>query len=249
MKKVQKTFLATLAAATLALGSAPPAGAMTPDSLYPLSGVWSSARVMSEYFDWRSFSGWGAIGLTNVLITAGTGQSQGQLTRAVFTEICGATAAGTLAVWKPRSDPTVASHLKAIMKAGGVVAAASACGWVSHFAFNTIDKEISNAQDAMNHKMSSGEVARAHSDANNINNDLTAMQGYYREVTAGLSNADAARKRIAASCGNPNSAGCLDARKTLKESLARAQDNLNRFNNKGQWLHDDLDTINHDIRS
>jgi hypothetical protein len=75
------------------------------------------------------------------------------------------------------------------------------------------------------------------------------MQGYYKEITAGLSNAAAARSQIAKSCGNPNSAGCLDAKHTLKESLARAQDNLNRFNNRGQWLHGDLEQIDEDIRS
>jgi hypothetical protein len=249
MKKVEKTFMATVAAATLALISVPSANAVTPDSLYPLSGYWSSARVMKEYFDWRAYVGWGTIGTTNLLITIGTGASQGQITKAAFQALCGSAAAGTLAVWKPASEPTAASHFKAIMKSGGVVAASSACGWASQFAFNAIDREIVKAQNAINHGVNMNQHDEIAYDARHINDDLLAMESYYGQVARAMSNANAARNQVNQYCRNQTSESCKEARQTLNDSLSIAQAALDSFNRRGVQLHNDLREINHDIPS
>jgi len=147
-KKLSATMMSVVMAGALV---APSANAVTPDSHIGLSGIWTTANMLKEYIDWRASAGWGTVGASNVLITTLMGGSSGEMTKAAFTAICGTTAAGLVANWKPLSAPTTASHIKAIVKGGTVVAASSACGWASKLAFNTIDTEIPKAQNFLNH--------------------------------------------------------------------------------------------------
>lgn len=239
-----------MVAGSLALLSITPANAVSPDSLYPLSGVWSAPRVMKEYFDWRGYVGWGTVSTVDLIIQVGVGASQGQFTKAAFTGLCGSVAAGVLGTWKPVSEPTVASHLKAIMKAGGVKAVATACGWASYAVFNVIDAETKKAQDAINHKVTAARLQEISNDAKNINNDLLAMEGYYHQIANALNNANAWRGIVNQTCRSSETAySCNSARQSLKQALATAQTALNNFNHRGVQLHADLTEINHDIPS
>lgn len=154
----------------------PSANAVTPDTRIGLSGIWTTANMLKEYIDWRASAGWGAVGATNLLITKLMGESQGAMTKAAFTAICGTTAAGLVANWKPLSAPTTASHIKAIVKGGTTVGAASACGWASKFAFDTINKEIPKAQNFLNNTATPGQKNTAATATTNTLNEQLAME-------------------------------------------------------------------------
>nr|WP_315221730.1 hypothetical protein [uncultured Duganella sp.] len=172
----KKLSAATMAAVMAGALVAPSANAVTPDTRIGLSGIWTTANMLKEYIDWRASAGWGAVGATNLLITKLMGGSQGEMTKAAFTAICGTTAAGLVANWKPLSAPTTASHIKAIVKGGTTVGAASACGWASKFAFDTINKEIPKAQNFLNNTATPAQKSAAATATTNTLNEQLAME-------------------------------------------------------------------------
>lgn len=118
----------------------------------PLSDYWTFPRLFKQYFDWRSSAGWGAIGAGNVAITlASQGTNNGAFTKSLFSDLCGTVASGLVANWKPASEPSAAGNMKAVVKGGVTVAAASACGWATEWGISIMNREIPRAQAAINH--------------------------------------------------------------------------------------------------
>jgi len=146
-RKLSKIACACLLSGSLLVGTS--AHAVTPDNHLIVGGFWTTANMIKEYFDWRGWAGWGAVGLTNIVVIVATGDSEGAFTRALFTNLCGSTAAGFVAAWQPATGPGAASHIKAIVKSGAVSAAASACSWATQAILNRINLEIPAAQKAI----------------------------------------------------------------------------------------------------
>ncbi|MDX0937463.1 hypothetical protein GOE04_29140 [Sinorhizobium medicae] len=185
--------LSKIACACLLSGSllAGPAHAVTPDNGQILSGFWTTANLIKEYFDWRGWAGWSAVGVTNIIITVATGESNGAFTKAVFTNLCGSTAAGFVAAWKPADGPGAASHIKAIVKAGAVAGAANACAWATDAILKKIDSEIPAAQNAIGkaqrtNKPNYDEIV---GDKTKVNNAFLAMEKNYRDISRALNDA------------------------------------------------------------
>lgn len=193
MKKALKHWTAAaLMSATAAAALAPTASqAVTPDPRHSISGYWSFPRTFHEWFDWRSYAGWGTVGAVNVAAIAMYGGSWGDLTTAAFSSLCGGSAAGVLATWKPVSDPSAASHIKAMVKAGGVAAAAAGCGWVAKTTFSKMDSEIPKAQNYINRNMTAAARQDLSTAVSTLNNAVEAastsfhrMQDYNEQLKA-----------------------------------------------------------------
>lgn len=229
---------------------------MTPDSLYPISGYWSSARTIKEIFDWRAFAGWGMVGTTNLIITVATGASQQQITKAAFQQLCGSAAAGLLGPWKPPSEPTAASHMEALMnnakqitKSAGVITASSVCGWVSHFAFNAINRDIPKEWDKMNHVMTPAHHRQVADDAKDINDDLLAVEKYHHAAARAMTSYYVWRDQVTQLCRSDETRdSCLSAIKQRDQSLREAQSAVGLMNTFGQALEDDLKVLHADMR-
>ncbi|MTV40812.1 hypothetical protein [Duganella radicis] len=230
---------------------APAADAVTPDRQFALSGIWTQAKLLKEYIDWRASTGWGAVGATNILITKLMGESEGAMTKAAFQEMCGTTAAGLLANWKPASEPTAASHIKAIVKSAGTAAASTACGWVSKIAFDKINSEIPKAQNFMNHTATQQEKSNVANTAAETNNQLLAMEAAMKSIANAYNDHKANQDDYNTNCGgsNANLPYCSDIRNNLRNSQKNFDLALASFNRHGTSLRNDMVTLNNQIRS
>lgn len=248
-KKISATAMAAVIASSALV--TPTAHAVIPDSRAIIGGIgaWSAANVIKEYLDWRAFGGWGAVGMTNTVITVMRGDSQGAITKAAFTELCGATAAGVLANWKPISSPTVASHAKAIVKAGSVAGVASGCGWVTQFIFEAVDRNTVAAQAAINGSTPT-QKQLINSDATNWNQHLTNMEKQARDVALTMDRAAAAlRNYTNLGCRSQSqSVDCQFNWNTFQDYSAASVANVNALNAEGPRLTASLKKINTDIK-
>ncbi|MFM9900627.1 MAG: hypothetical protein ACKVOT_06400 [Polaromonas sp.] len=251
MKRVSAAVSMLVLSSSLMVG--PSAHAVTPDNGQILGGIWTTASLIKEYFDWRSWAGWGAVGVTNIVITVGTGGSNGQFTRAVFTNLCGSTAAGFVAAWRPSTEPGAATHIKAIAKAGATTAAASACGWATQAILSRIDAEIPRAQNAIDNaqrtnKPNYDEIV---DDKTKVNNALLGIEQKYKEVAQSLTAAAArATEYRNANCSSPtqnNNCASLDQRRRNSQSLADSA--LVSFNAYGTELSKQIKELAFDVKS
>jgi hypothetical protein len=246
--KVKLACLTVVIASSLITSSA---RAVTPDNGFALSGIWTQAKLLKEYIDWRAALGWGTIGTTNVLIAKITGASGGAMTKQVFTDICGTSAAGLMANWKPASEPTAASHIKSVVKSASVVGAASACGWVSQFAFNKINGEIPKAQSFINNTATQTEKNAISNTASETNSQLLAMEAALRSLSNAYNDHASNQRDFDANCKGSNSGSqfCNDVRTNLKNSTKNYDDALASFNRHGSQLSNDMASLNREIRS
>lgn len=236
-RKLSKIACACLLSGSLLAGSA---HAVTPDNHQILSNFWTTANLIKETFDWRGWAGWGAVGATNVLITLGTGESKGALTKAVFTNLCGSIAAGFVAAWKPADGPGAASHIKAIVKAGSVAAASSACGWATEAILKKIDSEMSAAHKAIendkkNNKPNYDEIL---GDKMKVNNAFTAMEKNYRDIALALNDAEYWKRewRRSGCSTRTQSTLCDDLEGRRARAQADAEKKLVAFNEDGKTM-------------
>lgn len=185
MKNTLKRYAtaAVLATATAAALAPSVSQAVTPDQRLSISGYWSFPRAFHEWFDWRSYAGWGTVGAVNAAAIALYGGSSGDVTTASFSALCGATASGVLATWKPASEPTAASHIKAIVKAGGVVAASSACSWISKTTFGKVNNEIPRAQNYINNNMTASAKQDLSTAVGTLNNAANAADTAFHTMS------------------------------------------------------------------
>lgn len=246
-KKFSATMMSAVMAGALVV---PSANAVTPDTHIGLSGIWTTAKLLKEYIDWRASTGWGAIGATNVLITKITGGSDGEMTKAVFTAMCGTTAAGLVANWKPASEPTTASHIKAIIKSATVVSAGSACGWASKFAFDKINGEIPKAQNFLNNTATPSQKSAVANAAAGANTQLLAMEAALRSLSNAKNDNDQNQAEFNRNCGGNNgSSYCNDIRTNLRNSQKNFDDALASFNRHGSSLRANMTALDANLRS
>lgn len=226
------------------------ARAVTPDSGAAISNFWTAANMFKEYWDWRGWAGWGTVGAANVAITVATGDSDGQFTKAAFSALCGSGAAGFVAAWKPASGPTVASHAKAIVKAGSIAAVSSACGWAAPAIFRAIDSEIPKAQTAINNAGST-KFAEIKGDAERWNNVLLTLESNFRSSARAFSAAKTyADAYKAANCTSPSqNAVCADLDSSRASQQAKGSMYLKNFNQAGSDLSAALKELSTDIAS
>ncbi|MDW9372241.1 hypothetical protein GOB07_31720 [Sinorhizobium meliloti] len=249
-RKLSKIACACLLSGSLLAGSA---HAVTPDDHSILSAFWTPANLIKEYFDWRGWAGWGAVGATNMLITAGTGESDGAFTKVVFTNLCGATAAGFVAAWKPADGPGAASHIKAIVKAGSVAAASSACGWATEAILKKIDSEMSAAHNAIDKakrtdKPNYDEIV---DDKTKVNNAFLAMEKNYRDIALALNKAaDLGREYRKNGCTTrTQSTRCDDLQRRRANAQADAEKKLVTFNDDGRDMSAYAKELAADVKS
>lgn len=249
-RKLSKIACACLLSGSLLAGSA---HAVTPDNHQILSNFWTTANLIKETFDWRGWAGWGAVGATNVLITLGTGESKGALTKAVFTNLCGSIAAGFVAAWKPADGPGAASHIKAIVKAGSVAAASSACGWATQAILKKIDSEMSAAHNAIDKakrtdKPNYDEIV---DDKTKVNNAFLAMEKNYRDIALALNKAaDLGREYRKNGCTTrTQSTRCDDLQRRRANAQADAEKKLVTFNDDGRDMSAYAKELAADVKS
>lgn len=249
-RKRSKIACACLLSGSLLAGSA---HAVTPDNGQILSGFWTTANLVKEYFDWRGWAGWSAIGLTNVVITVGTGESNGAFTRALFTHLCGSTAAGFVGAWKPVTGPGAATHIKAIVKAGIVTAAASACGWATQAILSKIDSEIPAAQRAIdnaqrNNVPNYNEIV---DDKTKVNNAFLGIEKNYRDTALALNKAEdlMSQYRRNGCKAATQSTLCTDLNRRRAIAQAEAEQELLAFNNDGKTMSANVKELGHDVKS
>lgn len=249
-RKLSKIACAFLLSGSLLAG---PAHAVTPDNHQILSGFWTTANLIKETFDWRGWAGWGSVGATNVLITLGTGESKGALTKAVFTNLCGSIAAGFVAAWKPADGPGAASHIKAIVKAGSVAAAASACGWATEAILKKTDSEMSAAHNAIDKakrtdKPNYDEIV---DDKTKVNNAFLAMEKNYRDIALALNKAaDLGREYRKNGCTTrTQSTRCDDLQRRRANAQADAEKKLVTFNDDGRDMSAYAKELAADVKS
>ncbi|CAN7295581.1 hypothetical protein [Acidovorax sp. Leaf78] len=192
MKKIA-VGLSMSAIATLAVLPTPSI-AVTPDPHYSISGFWTFPRAFTELFDWRSFAGWGSVGAINTVALALTGASEGDVTTAAFTTLCGSGTAAVLANWKPVSDPSASSHIKAIIKAAGVTSVASACNWVAPSIFGRMDLEIRKAQNYINYSMNATDLDDLKTAASRITASTESARVTFRNIAFHQSELDKAKR-------------------------------------------------------
>ncbi|WQP05873.1 hypothetical protein U8C39_29015 [Sinorhizobium meliloti] len=250
LRKLSKIACACLLSGSLLAGSA---HAVTPDDHSILSAFWTPADLIKEYFDWRGWAGWGSVGATNLLIMAGTGESDGAFTKAVFTNLCGGIAAGVVAAWKPADGPGAASHIKAIVRAGSVTAAASACGWATQATLKKIDSEMSAAHKAIendkkNNKPNYDEIL---GDKAKVNNAFTAMEKNYRDIALALNKAaDLMRDYRRNGCKpETQSTTCADLDRRRAKAQAEAEQKLIAFNDDGRTMSANVKELASDVKS
>ncbi|MDX0510639.1 hypothetical protein GOL87_26685 [Sinorhizobium medicae] len=249
-RKLSKLACACLLSGSLLAGSA---HAVTPDNGQILSGFWTTANLVKEYFDWHGWAGWGAVGLTNIVITVATGESDGAFTKAVFTHLCGSTAAGFVAAWKPADGPGAASHIKAIVKTGSVAAAASACGWATQAILKKIDSEMSAAHKAIENakrtdKPNYDEIV---GDKTKVNNAFLAMEKNYRDIARALNNAAfwSSEWRRNGCSPRTQSTLCDDLERRRSKAQAEAEGKLLAFNDDGRTMSANVKELASDVKS
>lgn len=251
MKQIRQSAMAAALAVSLVVGSVPSAMAVTPDNGAPLSGWWNTGRVLKEWLDWRSALGWGLIGASNTLITATTGASRGQLTRAAVQGACGTTAAGLMATWTPRTEPTVASHIKSVVKAASVTGASSVCGWLTQAAFNAIDSRVSRAQEGIN-SLNGADFQRLRNTMVDLNNEFLAFertlqeyQDYVAESTSALQSYTTGR-----CTDGPRSSGpCLVWWNNYRLAENGKAAKLDEMNSYGKRVTADMQTVNNIVKA
>ncbi|MFZ6846335.1 hypothetical protein [Undibacterium sp. RuTC16W] len=248
-KKIAATCMSALIASSLVV----PSAHAYDEPQFALSGIWTQAKLLKEYIDWRSSAGWGTMGAANILITKMSGGTDGQMTKAVFSAICGTAASGLMANWKPLSEPTAASHFKAIVKSASIVGASSTCGWVSQFAFNKINQEIPNAQKYLNQNASQREKSDVANDAADANSHLLEMEAAFKALSQTRASIDFyGNKMNANNCtniANINSFVCTDSKRLQNEARANFDTLMAKINFSGSKLWGDLSGINAEIHS
>ncbi|MDW9825259.1 hypothetical protein GOC19_30655 [Sinorhizobium meliloti] len=249
-RKLSKIACACLLSGSLLAGSA---HAVTPDDHSILSNFWTTANLIKETFDWRGWAGWGSVGATNMLITAATGESDGAFTKTVFTNLCGATAAGFVAAWKPADGPGAASHIKAIVKAGAVVGVSSACGWATQAILKRTDSEIRAAHKAIenakkNNKPNYDEIV---DDKTKVNNAFLAMEKNYRDTALALNNAAywSSEWRRNGCSPRTQSTLCDDLERRRIKAQAEAEGKLLAFNDDGRTMSANVKELGNDVKS
>ncbi|TBZ68888.1 hypothetical protein [Rhizobium leguminosarum] len=249
-RKLSKIACACLLSGSLLAGSA---HAVTPDNGQILSGFWTTANLVKEYFDWRGWAGWGAIGLTNVVITVATGESNGAFTRALFTNLCGSTAAGFVAAWKPATRPGAATHIKAIVKAGTVTAAASACGWATQAILSKIDSEIPAAQRAIDNAQRNNvpNYKEIVDDKTKVNNAFLGIEKNYRDTALALNKAADLMSQYRRNGCTPRTQStlCADLYRRWANAQAEAEQKLLAFNDDGKTMSANVKELGHDVKS
>ena len=249
-RKLSKIACAWLLSGSLLAG---PAHAVTPDNGQILSGIWTTANLIKEYFDWRGWAGWSAVGVVNIIITVATGESKGAFTKAVFTNLCGSTAAAVVATWKPADGPGAASHIKAIVKSGSVAAAASACGWATQAILKKTDSEMSAAHNAIDKakrtdKPNYDEIV---DDKTKVNNAFTAMEKNYRDIARALNDAaywSSEWRRIGCST-RTQSTLCDELWDSRARAQAAAEKKLVTFNDDGRDMSAYAKELAADVKS
>lgn len=116
----------------------PSVHAVTPDNGAPAIAALGGAST-KEIFNMKAATGWGTVGASNVILTAVSGASNGQITKQSASSLCGVVAAGLLANWKPVSDATALGNMFGVIKGGSVIGVASLCGWFAQGTLNVIN--------------------------------------------------------------------------------------------------------------
>lgn len=174
-KSIKHIALACLVSVSIS-ATAPPAKADEPAQWF---GNWNTqGTLLKEWFEWRAATGWGVIGVVNIITSYARKDPRDVFTKQVVTSICGAAAAGLLAMWKPPGAGNWEAHFASIIKGGSVVGIASFCGWVTEMAFivaNLAKKKAENlyakASAATKAKLR-GYAANAQNNANQIEIEL-----------------------------------------------------------------------------
>ncbi|MGO7345584.1 hypothetical protein ACC713_35560 [Rhizobium johnstonii] len=247
--------LSKIACAFLLSGSllAEPAHAVDPDNGEILSGFWTTANLIKEYFDWRGWAAWGSIGALNVIITSATGASDGAFTKAVFTSLCGATAAGFVAAWKPATGPGAATHIKAIVKAGSVTAVSSACGWATHAILSKIDSEIPAAQKAIDKAKKEDEknYNEIVDDKTRVNNAFLGIEMNHRDAARAVTSAGKLLRQYQSNGCEPTTPStlCTDLYRRWAQALAEAQKKVDTLNEDGRAMTVGVQDLDTDVKS
>lgn len=251
MKRVSAAVSMMVLSSSLMVG--PSAHAVTPDNFQIVGGIWTTANMIKEYFEWRSWAGWTTIGLVDTVMTVGTGQSDGAFTKALFSNLCGGTAAGFVGAWKPSSPPGAATHIKAIVKGGTVVAASKACGWATQAYLSVIERNIPPAQNAIdsaqrNNKPNYDEIV---DDKTKVNNSLVGLERKYQEVARAMTRAAArAVDYRNANCSSPTQSNiCSSHDQRRRTATAAADAALVSFNNYGRDLSKNMKELGFDVKS
>jgi hypothetical protein len=240
----------TTAALAVCAATTPSAMAVDHDSGAWISNYWNTGKVLKEWLDWRAALGWGLIGSSNAIITATQGASKGDVTRAVVSTMCGTTAAGVLATWKPLSEPTTASHVKAIVKGASVVAASSACGWMTHYAFRIIDNGIGPAQRSIN-SLSPQDTSTLKSTMEDQNKVFLAWQNELEYYNSAVAESQSALQRYHdMHCQTPHQDyQCNDAWDNYQTAEGRKRGLLQNMNDYGDRLHKNIQKVNQLVHS
>ncbi|WP_234840008.1 hypothetical protein [Sinorhizobium meliloti] len=249
-RKLSKTACACLLSGSLLAGSA---HAVTPDNGQILGGIWTTANLIKEVFDWRGWAGWSVIGVGNIAITVAKGESNGAFTKAVFVTLCGTTAAGFVAAWKPADGPGAASHIKAIVKAGAVVGVSSACGWATEAILERTDSEIRAAHKAIenakkNNKPNYDEIV---DDKTKVNNAFLGIEKNYRDIALALNNAAfwSSEWRRNGCSPRTQSTLCDDLERRRIKAQAEAEGKLVALNDDGRTMSANVKELASDVKS
>lgn len=249
-KNLTKTTSATVSVIMLScsLMVVPSAHAVTPDNgaaAIPAIGG-NSGR---EFFNMKAALGWGYVGATNTLITAVTGASKGQVTRAAVQSICGSGAAGVFANWKPAAGPTTLAAMKAIAKGGAVAATGSFCGWATQGTLALVNKYSPAADSFFNgappatKNATNTQVRNAQIDLTNINNALAGAAAARDSIL------NATKYYNDNRCSTFPSQRCQSISNEITYFSAQQQSYLTIINNAGKDLEASLKNINNLIKS
>lgn len=213
------------------------------------SDYWTTGRVLREWLDWRAATGWALVGAGNVLLTATwANASNAKITQTAVGALCGTSAAGVMATWKPVAEATAASHIKAIMKGGSVVAASTACQWMTALGFQVINHGIPIAQrgiDGMSLKNGSelqGTMMDVHTDYVVEASSLVDYKNAVAELKAAFDNVRASK------CGgSDNTPVCKKAWDKYDAAMLKETNALAQLNSYGRDLKVNMNRVNETI--
>ena len=245
VKSIPNKFKKICASAVIASSlMVPSAHAVTPDQNFALSGIWTTAVLLSEYLDWRAALGWGSVGATNVLVTYLNGASAGQMTKASFSALCGTTAAALMVNWKPSSAPGFRSHMIAVARSATIVGAATACGWVSLRTFDIINEQAFKAN--VKYELAPGfRKNRVNSEERAINFEHSVLQTSMKSLEEANNWLKTVRiKYRQANCAaNSGTQQCSSLRQDIVAAGNRLDASLNAVNEHGRSLSAGLQQI------
>jgi hypothetical protein len=148
------------------------------------------------------------------------------------------------------SEPTTASHIKAIVKGASVVAASTACGWFTHYAFKIIDNGIPPAQRAVN-SLSSQDFSTLKSTMDDQNKVFLQWQNELEYYNSAVAESQSALQRYHdMRCQTPQQDyQCNEAWDNYQTAEGRKRGLLRNMNDYGDRLHKNIQKVNQIVHS